>query len=224
MSGPEVLGPWNEIYEQVGPPGNDDLRGKVLAEYIPQLICPDDPRGSKRPPEAWISYVANCGLPDAEPRDEFPADWPANGVFLERFLDRAESRAMTRKFIKDHDGESYTLLFSENIDAGKWTDTNEALVGFLWYPGTPQGTHDPAGVVLSINQPRGKRDDSVRYARPASLHVGGVNVAYADGHTDFLVSEIDYRIYAAHMSPDGQNATWPGSDKPLDPPWREARK
>lgn len=222
--GPEVFGPWNKLHQQVGPAGDDELRGKVPAEYIPHFMCPDDPRSTKQPREAWLSYVANCGLPDAEPSDEFPADWPANGVFLERFLDRDARGAMTAEFIEDHDGAAYTLLLSENVDAGKWTDATEALVGFLWYPGTPQGKHDPAGEVLSINQQPRRSDGTLRYARPASLHAGGVNAAYADGHTDFLVSEIDYRIYAAHMSPDGQHARWPGSDKPLDPPWREVRK
>lgn len=222
--GPEILGPWNKIYAQVGPMGDDDLRGKVPSEYISQLVCPDDPRGKKQGRQAWLTYVANCGLPDAEATDEFPADWPANGVFLERFLDRDPSRIVTLPFLEANDGAEYTLLFAENLDAGKWTDTSEAAVGFLWYPGTPQATHDPAGKVLAINQQRGKGDGSVRYARPSSLHAGGVNVAYADGHTDFLVGEIDYRIYAAYMSPDGQNTKWPGSDEPLDPPWREVRR
>lgn len=224
LPGPEVYGPWNKVYRYYGPDGDDDSRGKTPSEYIPELICPDDPRATQQPRDAWLSYVANCGLPDAGPKDAFPADWPANGVFLERFLDRDAAQAVTWKFIEEHDGASYTLLLSENIDAGKWTDGAESQVGFLWYPGTPRGEFDPAGAVLSINQERGKGDGSVQFARPSSRHEKGVNVAYADGHTSFLASEIDYRIYAAHMSPDGQNAKWPGSDRPLDPPWREVRK
>ncbi len=222
--GPDVFGPWHKIHQQFGPLGEDADRGKLPVDYIPELICPDDPRASRTPRQPWLSFVANCGLPDAEPRDGFPADWPANGVFLERFLDRDERRAVTWKYIDDHDGSSYTLLLSENIDAGKWTDAAEAQVGFLWYPGTPQGAHDPAGPVLFINEQRGKGDGTVRFARPASGHEKGVNVAYADGHTNFLASQIDYRIYAAQMSPDGPSAQWPGSDKPLDPPWREERE
>ncbi|HUE74972.1 MAG TPA: DUF1559 domain-containing protein [Pirellulaceae bacterium] len=221
--GPDVLGPWHPLVQQYGPQGSDAGRGKLPADYIPELICPDDPRADQRPREAWLSFVANCGLPDAKPTDEFPADWPANGIFLERFLDRDPARAMTWKFIEERDGASYTLLLTENIDAGKWTDASEAQVGFLWHPGTAQGKHDPAGPVLFINQDRGQSDGTVHFARPASRHERGVNVAYADGHTNFLAEEIDFRIYAAQMSPDGQNAAWPGSDKPLDPPWRETR-
>ena len=221
--GPDVFGPLHPLHEQYGPQGTDASRGKTPSEYIAELICPDDPRATQHPRQAWLSFVANCGLPDAQPTDEFPADWPANGVFLERFLDRDERRAMTWQFIDDHDGASYTLLLTENIEAGKWTDAAEAQVGFLWYPGTPQETHDPAGPVLFINQDRGQSDGTVRFARPASRHERGVNVAYADGHTNFLAETIDYRIYAAQMSPDGQNAQWPASDQPLDPPWRETR-
>ena len=222
--GPDVFGPWHKLHVQFGPQGEDAFRGKMPTDYIPEFICPDDPRAIKRPREAWLSYVANCGLPDVEPKDGLPADWPANGVFLERFLDRDESRAMTWEFIQKHDGASYTYLLSENIDAGKWTDAAEPQVGFLWYPGSPQGKHDPSGPVLFINQQRGKGDGSVQFARPASGHEKGVNVAYADGHTAFLVNELDYRIYAAQMTPDGQSAKWPGKDEPLDPPWREVRE
>lgn len=223
LPGPDIYGPWNKLVQQHGPKGDDADRGKLPDQYIPQFICPDDARGTKQPRQAWLSFVANCGLPDAEPTDEFPADWPANGVFLERFEDRDPARAVTWKFIEDHDGAVYTLLLSENVDAGKWTDTTEVQVGFLWYPGTPQGQFDPGGEVLAINRERGKSDGSLRFARPSSRHEGGVNVVYADGHTDFLIDDLDYRIYAAHMSPDGQDATWPGSNKPLDPPWREQR-
>ena len=222
--GPDVFGPWHKIHQQFGRQGEDAFRGKPPADYIPALICPDDPRATRKPREAWLSFVANCGLPDAEPMDGFPADWPANGVFLERFLDHDPSRALTAEFIAKHDGAEYTLLLSENIDAGKWTDATEAQVGFLWYPGTPQGKHDPQGPVLFINQQRGKGDGSVQFARPSSGHEKGVNVAYADGHTNFLVSELDFRIYAAQMSPDGPNAKWPGKDEPLEPPWREVRE
>lgn len=223
VPGPDVFGPWNKVVQQFGPQGDDAAQGQLPTQYIPQFICPDDARATEQPRQAWTSYVANCGLPDATPRDGLPADWPANGVFLERFHDRDPARQVTWKFIEEHDGAAYTLLFSENVDAGLWTDASEAQVGFLWYPGTPQGEHDPRGELLYLNQERGKSDGSVRFARPSSRHVGGVNVVFSDGHTDFLVDALDYRIYAAYMSPDGPGAQWPASDKPLDPPWREVR-
>ena len=34
---------------------------------------------------------------------------------------------------------SVTLLLSENIDAGNWTDHHEPLVGFAWLPGSAPG-------------------------------------------------------------------------------------
>jgi prepilin-type processing-associated H-X9-DG protein len=221
--GPEHVGPWDKLHQQFGPPGADAFRGKPPDVYLPHFVCPDDPRAAREKRRPLLSFVANCGLPDAEPKDGFPADWPANGVFLERFLDRDPSRSVTRAFVEEHDGAAYTLLFSENIDAGKWTDAAEAQVGFLWYPGTAGGAHDPAGPVLYINQERGKGDGSMRFARPASLHERGVNVVYCDGHTRFIEERLDFRIYAAQMTPHGPEAKWPGSDRPLDPPWREER-
>jgi hypothetical protein len=47
---------------------------------------------------------------------------------------------------------------------------------------------------------------------------------YCDGRTKFIDQRLDYRIYCAQMTPDGQNVRHPGSDKPLEPPYREDHK
>ncbi|MBS0207974.1 MAG: DUF1559 domain-containing protein [Planctomycetes bacterium] len=57
------------------------------------------------------------------------------------------------------------------------------------------------------------------YARPSSNHVGGVNVAYCDGHIQFLSDETEYFVYCLLMSPDGKSAKPPGKTDPIKTGW-----
>ncbi len=225
LPGPDKFGPRQKHYEAYGPPGPDATRGKTPDLYLPEFICPEDPRSKADKRQPWTSYVANCGMPDNQTKDKkFPPDWPANGVFLDEFGNHDPVIFTSPQFVEDNDGASYTIMLSENLDASLWTDSDEARVGFLWAPGDADGRHTPDCLVLFINQERGTGDGSVRFARPSSEHPGGVMMMYCDGRTKFIDQRIDFRIYFAQMSPDGQNAKLPGSDKPLDPPYLEVRK
>ena len=223
LPGPNKFGPRQKYYEAYGPTGPVETRGKLPEVYIPEFLCPDDPRSQQDKRLAWTSYVANCGLPD-KPSKKYPPDWPANGVFLEQFDNRDPAVFTSPQFVEDHDGASYTFMLSENLDAGLWTDSDETHIGFLWAPGDAEGKHTPDCPVLFINQERGGGDGTARFARPSSQHDGGVLAMYCDGRTKFIDQRIDFRIYCAQMTPDGQNAKQPGSDKLLEPPYREVRK
>ncbi len=223
LPGPDVFGPRQKFYEAYGPTGPAETRGKTPEFYIPEFLCPDDPRSRQDKRQAWTSYVANCGMPDKVSK-KFPPDWPANGVFLEQYGNRDPAVFTSPQFVEDHDGSAYTLLLSENLDAGLWTDSDEAKNGFLWAPGNAEGNHTPECPVLFINQERGRGDGSVRFARPSSEHEGGVMAIFCDGRTKFINQRIDFRIYCSWMTPDGQNAMQPGSDKLLEPPYREVRE
>ena len=53
-------------------------------------------------------------------------------------------------------------------------------------------------------------------ARPSSLHVGGANAAFADGHTSFLGEGMDYTVYQQLMTPQGnQKSHMPITNKVL---------
>lgn len=223
LPGPDKFGPRQKIYATYGPLGPQEMRGRVPDVVLPEFLCPDDPRSQANKRLPWTSYVVNCGLPDAKGSKEFPPDWPANGVFLERFENRGPAVATSPQFVEDHDGASFTMLLSENLDAGKWTDGEESQVGFLWSLGDDQGRHADNSAVLYINQKRGQGDGSIRFARPSSNHAGGVLVMYCDGRTKFIDEQLDYRIYCAQMSPDGPSARQPGSNEFLKPPYREVR-
>lgn len=242
------VGPYAEMIEKYGPLGDDQTRGQPPEMYIAALVCPENlPPGNKATP-GWLSYVANCGLPDVEPTDGFPPDWPANGVFLDRFREPVRNvypYVVTGEFLLEHDddepqedgkhdaeresdndhrrpflGGSYTLLISENVDSGLWTDTSEAQIGFMWTP-TLAAPHEPPAVqILHINQRRGEGDGGIEFARPASYHVGGVNVAYVSGATAFINESISPVVLARAMAPDDAGITWPGSDEPIGKPYR----
>jgi hypothetical protein len=212
LPGPDEFGPRQKVYEMYGSPGPDATRGKTPGVYIPEFMCPEDPRSRADKRKPWTSYVANCGMPDAR------------GLKDKNFDNRDPAIYTSPQFVEGHDGASFTMLLSENLDSGLWTDFDEARVGFLWAPGDANGRHTSDCPVLFINQERGTGDGSVRFARPSSEHPGGVMMMYCDGRTKFIDERLDYRIYCAQMTPDGQNAKYPGSDKPLEPPYREVRK
>lgn len=52
-------------------------------------------------------------------------------------------------------------------------------------------------------------DMAAHIARPSSAHNGGVNMAFADGGSRFVVQTIDYRVYQAIMTPRGKSSNVP---------------
>ena len=71
--------------------------------------------------------------------------------------------------------------------------------------------------ILSVHDKTGLVDGAVNHAdaqtfgRPSSFHPGGVVVTYADGHTSFLNSDVEYLTYCLIMSPRGKYTLPPGS-------------
>jgi hypothetical protein len=219
------VGPYFEIAKKYGPLGGDDTRGKPPQDYLVALICPENL--PPKPTPGWLSYVASCGLPDAEPAGDFPPDWPANGIFLDRFREPVRDAypyLVTREFLITHDDsgpqESYTLLISENVDSGLWTDTAEARIGFVWTPDRAAPRVPPVKRILRVNQRRGEGRGGIEFARPSANHVGGVMVAYASGATSFLNESVSPVVLARAMAADDAGLTWPASDEPIGPPYR----
>ena len=224
--------PYEELRKEYGPLGGDETRGRPPQEFIAALVCPENmPTGGKRTP-GWLSYVASCGLPDVEPQGDFPPDWPANGIFLDRFREPVRDAfpyEVTLEYLLAHDDgrdgddrtqDSFTLLISENVDSGLWTDTTEARIGFVWTP-YRAAPHEPrVERILNINERRGQGDGAIEFARPSSNHGGGVNVAYASGATAFLNESIDPVVLARAMAADDAGIAWPGTDESIGEPYR----
>ena len=155
---------------------------------IPLLLCPSHP-SQGNPPDTGNSYVVNCGLPG-------DGDTAADGVFHNHDVDKPLLVS-----IKDiADGAAMTLLLSENVQAGRWTDTGEADLGMVWRH-TPERC---SGINECLDA--GDRPSDLRYARPSSHHPGVVVATFCDGHVQPLDEGIDYRVYQHLMTPDSAAA------------------
>jgi len=184
----------------------DDLfqvwkEGNPVAPVLKVLCCPSQGRESS-PTAPESDYVANCGRPG-------DADTPAHGVFHNHDVD-GERVSVSLDYVSQHDGTTYTLLLSENLQAGLWTDTEEADIGMVW--------HEAAGPMSHINRGKnaGRRRQDIQYARPSSNHPGRVVVSFCDGHQQFLNEDIDYRVYQHLMTPDSNEAAVEGELDPGD--------
>ena len=157
--------------------------GTARYVYMELLICPSDPPEQTSAGDPHLSYVVNCGRPDAD-----FTDGPQHGVFHNHTLSpRVE---VSLDDISQHDGAQNTLLLSENIAADRWSDTAEASVGFTW-----------SDDVRRINE-----DLEGNHPRPSSRHGGGVNAAFADGHAQWLREDISRQVYQHLMTPDSLGA------------------
>ncbi len=116
------------------------------------------------------------------------------------------------------DGASNTMLISENIRTGydpakpssSWASPSPFLTSF--YIGNPclngncssgnvdynRSNSGSSAINAGIDQSEGSSPF------PSSLHKGGVNVGFCDGHIQFLSENIDGKVYAALASPQGQ--------------------
>jgi type II secretory pathway pseudopilin PulG len=170
--------------------------GHPASSWLPMLVCPSDPSDFDYS-LPWLSYVVNCGLPGDKD------DTPATGVFHNHNVD-AKPVTVSLNYIYDHDGGTSTLLLSENIQAGRWTDTEEADVGMVWW-------REPAEC-NRINRCTdvGHRPQDIKYARPSSAHGGVLVVSFCDGHEQQLRDTIDYKVYQQLMAPDDKAAGLPG--------------
>jgi prepilin-type N-terminal cleavage/methylation domain-containing protein len=205
-----------------GRPGN--WKSPLVSGHVPRGFAPRMPSIAVCPSDiskltsgaAELSYVVNAGRRDAQPTTTIPADWRANGVFLDLLSWRGSSsnRVMVQtsnlSFIQNGDGAANTLLLSENYDAGRWYEISEARTGFIFYPPGQYSRH-------RINGPTRTGSGSFLNARPASYHPGGVNVFLVSGNGRFLSQNIDYAVYCALMTPKGQAAMEPGTTNPSPP-------
>lgn len=184
------------------------------------LICPSDPPLQKDTP--YTSYVANAGF-SAE-------DAPGCGI-LHTALPVRSKTGQRKKLIHKRtsldkiaagDGATNTILLSENVQASTWSDLS-------FYDGPQAKIPDekpdtpPHNVIVwsdvsesNVRQYKinSKQDTGNPWpttvpptlvtARPSSEHRGGVNVAFADGHVQFMKDSVDYVVYARLLSPDGK--------------------
>jgi prepilin-type N-terminal cleavage/methylation domain-containing protein len=172
------------------------------ADYLNKFICPADADITGTGPE--LSYVANMGRDDIV----HGQDARGTGVFHNRFgVANPVSLSMTQ--VKD--GKSYTMLVTENIDAGNWNFTPSPLplstpappeyqVGVLWMIPTDANW---AGKKPFNEGPYFTTPPDVTTARPSSRHTNVFNVVMCGGETRSVNQLINYDLWVKLMTPDG---------------------
>lgn len=207
-----------------------ELIGEKVPIYIPDLVCPQSDRVPKEGDRQPLTYVANCGMPDRKTPDgktsSAPPDFLANGVFFDRI---SGGEIMDLDFLYNHDGLNDTIMLSENLNAGECFDSAEEKVGFVWidsFSKNDDGTlfaELDTERLLGINQ-RSDGNSSMKLARPSGNHVEGVNVAFCDGATKFLNSNIDYEVYVQFLTSSCYEVRNSTTGKLAEPPYRLERE
>jgi len=209
----DLLLPWRTCYENK-PPAPNQLGIHVddaWHQYKPRLgqfVCPSDQRAQEVP----LSYVANCGLPDAissQPDCTALAAVKRFGLFHNLY-----SCPQLSATIEDiPDGASETIMLSENIQATEVLldphlntvtrrEQIEADVGMVWWPAAA-----PPPATATINQGRLDQVSDINHARPSSNHPGGVVAAFCDGSARFISQDISYREFQQMMCPNDNAAS-----------------
>ncbi len=222
-------GKYKQLFDSFVTDHSQNAQAKLRETYLPQLVCPDNPPVEldlgKPLPGGYTSFVANGGLPDA-PRTNTSAvlvDYPANGLFMDDPQltgDEMDWSTHTFRSISEKDGLDYTLMLSENIDAGNWINGRPAELLFHWRPVDPLPDQVSVISVLPMNEQRGggRGKNDIRFARISSNHYGYANVVYASGRTDRLHENIDPRVLQRLMMSSDQEGVWPGTVIPVFPP------
>ncbi|HVT29679.1 MAG TPA: DUF1559 domain-containing protein [Lacipirellulaceae bacterium] len=216
-------------------------QGKVPVPPIAIFVCPSDRDVASQPDLAGLTYIANCGAWDRDTGGNFipppNGDTIDNGVFFSNAdFARAGATAPIPRISGIKDGSGTTLMFSENIHksydpvdasgapAFGWLFGSEQQLGMVWVDPNNNSTSPKQPVGVSVNDQEAiNRDTNAsgpvnypsnipRYARPASGHANGVNVAFCDGHGMFLRDDIDYLVYQQLMTPNGRKCV-----DPVDP-------
>jgi prepilin-type processing-associated H-X9-DG protein len=202
------------------------------------LVCPSDP--PENPFAANLSYVANSGIPIRSfmPTPSGKGIQTGDGVFVVRYNRTAfESPHLTWSMAwrQISDGTTYTLLLSENIQAGEYGSPeyvnpppaaslpNDApngqislacdlqlLTGFVWDFDPAIATTPPTDE-RRINRkkdfgPRAPIETTFYFSRPSSNHPGGVNAAMCDASVIWLREDIEYKVYEQLMTSDAANS------------------
>ncbi len=193
-----------DIYDLISPLPNPSA--SPANTYIEIFNCPSDVNPNLNSP--WLSYVLNGGMINTSAAG-LP-DWPDNGSMSDLYVTGTQKTMKNDPaFVARHDGQSTTIMLTENVDANLYTAVNEYDLTVLW-----QNVATPA-VRLNRNVGEGTGSD---YARPSSKHPGGFVLTFCGGNVRFLSEDIEYRVYALLMTANGSGAKVPGTSTPITAP------
>ena len=119
------------------------------------------------------------------------------------------------------DGLSNTVILSENVrtgynpafdgdpDQSSWASSNPKLTSFYIGDPCPGGNCQPGSVDYGLCNRGDSAINAGQFAPegaspiPNSFHAGGVNMSFGDGRVQFISQNINGRVYAAIVSPQG---------------------
>jgi prepilin-type N-terminal cleavage/methylation domain-containing protein/prepilin-type processing-associated H-X9-DG protein len=203
---------------------------------IELFICPSDHDAQSSPDIAALTYSVNAGAPDWDgkflisPTNPNSGDTTDNGMFLNLHEYAAQKmKAPSTRSSNTRDGAGTTIMLSENCHKSYEPAAADMPSRFTWAFGTEQHL----GIVWVVNdrpQPGNTYVDQERinhvsddvyandpvfdpnmqrFARPASNHTGGVNVAFCDSHTEFVRDDIEYVVYQQLLTANGKKCVDP---------------
>lgn len=210
-----------------------NVHNPSLPVYDPSFVMP---WANDLPP--YTSYTANAGFhPTGIPNGVFvnqgnmsaaqillAAQTRANGIFHD-LIAKPDAKTSLKDMV---DGGGQTILLGENVQSTLWTVTgtadslNRFASTFVWLYSTDKGLGSGRPVPSIILRPRFKINGDldalvknpyaptpVDVARLSSMHQGGANVVYADGHSQFLSEDVDYAVLQSLMTPDNGRSHMP---------------
>jgi prepilin-type N-terminal cleavage/methylation domain-containing protein/prepilin-type processing-associated H-X9-DG protein len=224
-----------DIWDQIVAPGmNPEIRP------IEVFICPSDTDATEVAERPALSYNANTGAWDYDGNTFLigagVGDVAENGVmFNQAEFERNKAKAPKMGISGIRDGANMTILLSENINKTyepnspadpplfSWAYGGEQQLGLVWVVNTtPQpgnGIDQQEGINRNANDAVQFPSDIPRFARPASSHGSGVNVAFCDTHVQFLNDSIEYKVYQQLLTANGAKCVDPvDHSRELTPP------
>lgn len=214
------------------------LTDTLNANRFPVFTCPDDQFSNDL---GALSYVVNIGyvtdlynttgvgynsgtgvghhpLGDTALDGTSPDTSNAPIKFGTGVFWRPYSSRMSLDFISAADGMTQTLMLSENLQAGEWSDLDTGSLGFgidmegleLATGSLKLSTSSPAFALLNSVTTNDSRIGSNLTAakgaawRPSSNHPSGaVNVIFCDGSGKSLTPQMDAGVYSRLLTPAG---------------------
>jgi len=200
------------------------------------FICPSDNDATAVADVPALTYCVNAGAPDwdgrflTDPDDPNVGDTTDNGMFLNLYEYAAKKmKAPTTRLGNIRDGAATTIMLSENIHKSyepaapgfpsrfSWAFGTEQHLSIVWVVSDPPQPGDTFVDQERINHVDNNvyANDPVfdpnrpRFARPASNHGPGVNVAFCDAHIEFLRDDIDYVVYQQLLTANGKKCVDP---------------
>jgi prepilin-type processing-associated H-X9-DG protein/prepilin-type N-terminal cleavage/methylation domain-containing protein len=217
-----------DIWDQLVDPGFE-----LEIRPIDVLVCPSDDEATGTAGVPALTYSVNAGAPDWDGDflvGDNKGDTLDNGVLLNLYgLAGLKLKSPTARLSGIRDGAATTIMFSENINKSyepfepgfpsrfTWAFGTEQHLGIVWVVSDrpqPGDTYVDQEGINCVGEDVYDNDpvfdpNLPRFARPASNHGTGVNVAFCDGHTAFLRDNIDYVVYQQLLTPNGKKCVDP---------------